>query len=252
LKSQTWQIRQLTRVFPVDDIRNQRTYKILPHRFLPEFDQSLYIDNGVLLKPPAEAIFATADLSSGMALPAHGFRKSLLEEFSVVAEHGLDDPSRIAEQLRHYTAEYGDVLAQKPFWNGFLIRDHRNATVTRAMEIWLAHVYRYARRDQLSAPVAFHQAGLVPAVLRIDNYESDFHTWPNFPDRKVEKRLWTKVDPGAAELLSLKAEILALEHQLATLRREHETVLNATTWRWLNPMRAFARRLQGVVTGINK
>ena len=51
------------------------------------------------------------------------------------------------------------------------------------MRIWLAHVLRFSRRDQLSANFVFGQAGVVPHRLNIDNFSSWFHTWPVYHER---------------------------------------------------------------------
>ncbi len=231
--SETWQIRPLNPIFPADAIRSQREYKLLPHKFLPEFDASLYIDNSVLLTVPPEQVFEKIPYPSGISLPAHSFRASVEDEFLEVAKDRLDDPARIAEQLDHYRANWPDVLAQKPFWNGILLRDHHNPVVIAAMETWRAHNYRYSRRDQLSAPVAFAQAGLIPDVMVINNFKSWFHSWPHAPDRKAGRRLWPAVDVYAAHnrWLAVEHDRAAVQRQLTALTLEHQAVLNSTSWR---------------------
>ena len=81
----------------------------------------------------------------------------------------IDDPARVAEQLAHYMAAFPALLDQAPFWTALLLRDHRDKLVQTAMEIWLAHVFRYARRDQLRL-AAFHLGGARPETLDIDNH----------------------------------------------------------------------------------
>jgi hypothetical protein len=103
----------------------------------------------------------------------------VLEEFLEVEALGYDDQGRLFEQLNHYALELPEVLNERPFWTGVLLRDHRDPKVRNMLDIWLAHVQRYSRRDQLSVNVAFRRAGLRPEVLRIDNHESWFHSWPN-------------------------------------------------------------------------
>jgi hypothetical protein len=198
LVSDTWQFRPLAAVFAADHSRNQRAYKLCPHRHLPEFDRSLYIDNTVLLKVAPEQIFAATDLSSGMCLPEHSFRETVLDEFLAVVDDGLDDPGRIFEQLNHYSIEAPEILSAKPLWSAIMLRNHRNPRVVEAMEIWLAHVYRYARRDQLSSRLAFSMAGLQPGVMCIDNYQSWFHSWPHAIQRN-ERRNWRSM-PAFAPL----------------------------------------------------
>lgn len=186
LKSDTWQIRRITPPFAADPARSQRDFKLRPHVHLPDFDASLYIDNSVLLKEPPELLFERHFPASGFCLPRHSFRASILDEFIEVAKLGFDDQGRIFEQLNHYLADWPEVLREQPYWAGIMLRDHRNPRVREMLEIWLAHVYRYSRRDQLSCMVAFRQAGLVPDVLDVDNHASWFHTWPHALERKRE------------------------------------------------------------------
>jgi hypothetical protein len=98
---------------------------------------------------------------------------------------GYDDQGRLFEQLNHYALELPEVLEERPFWTAVLLRDHRNPKVRRMLDIWHAHVQRYSRRDQLSVNLAFRRAGLTPEVLRVDNHESWFHSWPVGTSRRA-------------------------------------------------------------------
>ena len=169
LRSETWQIRQVEPLFGVDPIRSQRALKLRPHVHLLDFDCSIYIDNSVVLKTPPEALVEQYLGASAFCLPEHSFRDSVLEEFLEVEALGYDDQGRLFEQLNHYALELPEVLNERPFWTGVLLRDHRDPKVRNMLDIWLAHVQRYSRRDQLSVNVAFRRAGLRPEVLRIDN-----------------------------------------------------------------------------------
>ena len=250
LTSETWQLRRLMPLFGRDDIRNQRASKLLAHEVLPEFAQSLYIDNSVVLKQPPERLFEVADLSNGLAVPAHSFRNTVLEEFHEVAAGGLDDPSRIAEQLLHYQESCPQVLREAPVWAAILLRDHNAPAMRAAMRFWLAHVLRYARRDQLSANAAFAQAGLLPALLAFDNYDSAFHSWPHHASRRTEARLWRPQEAEQAlaarlieavyEAETARSRLAAAEQLLQQLRYEHDVLLRSTAWRLTAPLRRFA------------
>jgi hypothetical protein len=250
LRGESWEMRHVSPIFEMDPIRSQRDFKIRPHVHLPEFDASLYIDNGVLLKEPPESLFELFDKGSGFCLPAHSYRDTVLDEFLAVAELGLDDQSRVFEQLNHYTIDYPDVLQQRPHWNGLLLRDHRNATVQVTLDLWMAHVHRYSRRDQLSISVALRRSGLSPQVLQIDNYESRFHSWPHAQGREVAKRrAQVSLCPPGARIRELEQQLAGrtreLEQRLAARTRDHEQQLAAISasisWRITAPLRNAAR-----------
>ena len=171
LQSETWQIRHVKPLFGMDPVRSQRALKLCPYQYLPSFDASLYIDNSVLFKIEPEQFIERYLGDAGFCLAEHSFRESVLDEFLEVEAQSLDDPARIFEQLNHYTMEFPELLQERPYWTGILLRDHRNPKVRGMLELWWAHVQRYSRRDQLSINVALKESGISPAVLRIDNLD---------------------------------------------------------------------------------
>src|SRR6202042_2986406 len=91
---------------------------------------------------------------------------SVMDELLGVSIQGLDDQSRIFEQLNHYAVASPDILN---------------------VETWSAHVLRYSRRDQLSVTAAFRHVGLAPDVMKIDPGSSWFHSWPHTVGRNRER-----------------------------------------------------------------
>jgi Protein of unknown function (DUF616) len=209
LQSETWRIVLVTPEFGMDPIRSQREVKIRAHRYLPDFDQSLYIDNTVLLIQPPERVFETYQDASGLTVFPHSFRDTTLDEFLVVAREGLDDSARIFEQLNHYFAERPDVLQEKPYWTGILLRSHAAPAVVKAMETWALHVLRYARRDQLSLNFALRPSGLTPHSPEVDNHASWFHSWPHPTLRRADMRRANgfSLSPPIAQLRSLEQRL---------------------------------------------
>jgi hypothetical protein len=262
LQSETWQIRHVKTLFGMDPVRSQRALKLRPHEYLSGFDASLYIDNSVLLKIEPEQLIERYLADSGFCLPEHSFRETLLEEFLEVEARGLDDPARIYEQLNHYMMEFPELLQERPYWTGILLRDHRNPKVRTMLELWWAHVQRYSRRDQLSINVALKEAGLCPEVLRIDNYDSVFHTWPHRVMRTKKRRVWS-----SATFSHPVARIKGLERQIRELEREHDSrkqalvetrktlkaerrknkALRASSWRLASRLRSTGEAYRSIV-----
>lgn len=172
LQSQTWQIVQVKPLFELDPIRSQRVFKLRPYQYLPQYDQSLYIDNALVLDQPPEALFELANLETGFSLAPHPHRNKVIDEFWEVVQQGLDDSSRIFEQLNHYSALDPAVLQSKPFTANLMLRDHRHPHLVEAMEVWLAHILRFSRRDQLSLGFALSSVGLQPHPLAVDYLNS--------------------------------------------------------------------------------
>lgn len=179
LRSDTWEIRVVKPIFPMDAVRSQREFKLRPYLHLPDFDASLYIDNRVLLSVPPEEVIERYAHDSDFIVPTHSHRESVLDEFIEIARIGYDDETRLFEQLNHYALTAPDVLEARPTWNAILIRDHNDPQIRAMLELWLSHVNRYSRRDQLSFSYAASRTGLSPRIIEIDNFSSWFHKWPN-------------------------------------------------------------------------
>ena len=160
-------------------------------------------------------------LASGISIPEHSFRDTTLDEFLEVARLGFDDQNRIFEQLNHYMLDYPEVLQEKPYWAGIMLRDHRNEKVRKMLEFWLAHVQRYSRRDQLSVNVALRNTGLTPDCMNIDNHASWFHSWPHTEGRN---RLKGARCPTTSHMPSI-AYIRQLEQAVLDQARLHEQSL---------------------------
>jgi hypothetical protein len=217
--SKTWQLRPVSPLFEMDSVRSQRVLKILSHKYLPDFDVSLYLDNGVLLKQPPEEFIAHHFPDSGFCLPEHSFRDNVLDEFLAVSDLGLDDPSRIFEQLNHYAVTDPEGLQEKPYWTAILLRDHRNPAVRDLLELWSAHVQRYSRRDQLSLNYVLRRCGLTPNALSMNNHSSSFHSWPH----KTPANQPTRTHRPVAAYGTLSARIRELETTLASEKQNAET-----------------------------
>jgi hypothetical protein len=230
LTSRSWTIVQVPTAFPMDPIRSQRILKTCPHSVpaLAGFDHSLYIDNSVVLRVPPEQFVGTLAMDSGMGLPTHSFRHSVHDEFIEVARLGFDDQGRIFEQLNHYLASEDAALEERPHWTAILLRDHRNARVRHAMELWASHILRYSRRDQLSFNTVVRMAGLTPDRWEMDNLESFFHKWPHAPGRERfagTRNPLTSVMPLPTQLAQTRSEMAQMRGELDVLQRESDGFL---------------------------
>jgi len=220
LESETWQIQLVRPIFGMDPVRSQRELKIRPHAHLPGYGRSLYIDNSVVLTHPPELLFENQFPKTGLRLPEHSYRKTVLDEFVEVSRLGFDDQNRIFEQLNHYMCDNPSVLEEAPYWTAILLRDHGHAGLRDMLDIWASHVLRYSRRDQLSFNFACRHAGFKPDAWQIDNYESWFHTWPHTAMRQRDKGMRSPalaLSPPAARIRSLEMALTEQEDKRQSL-----------------------------------
>lgn len=270
LRSDTWTIRVVEPVLPLDPIRSSREPKLLAHRHLPDHDVSLYLDNSVELHVPAhEIIDAWLGPDDLAAFPAHSFRGSVRAEFEEVLLIGLDSDFRVEEQLHDYERAHQTALARRPLWNGMIVRRHHHPHVISAMERWWTHVLRYSRRDQLSAWAAFDEAVFMPRVVEIDNHESPLHRWPIDVGRAPEagqerfrepeerlaaasaecerlrverERLRSEVDALAARLAEVQSCAERTGQELSAVTADRDRLAAAVQW-WTDTQADTERRL---------
>jgi hypothetical protein len=178
-----WKAVQHAPRLPTDPIRSARAIKILGDSALSAYDVTVWIDNRVRLKIPAEELverFLPSD--ADIAVPLHSYRRSLSDEFDAILSGRFDDPRRVREQRFAYAQAIPHLPARPVYWTAILIR-RNNATIRAFNTIWWEQVVRYSRRDQLSFPYA---CDMVPelgvAPITVDNFESDFHEWRKTSD----------------------------------------------------------------------
>jgi hypothetical protein len=255
LKSETWKIRVINPRFPRDSVRSQRYLKIIGPELLSEYDESLYIDNSILLKTLPERIFEEWFTSNDFSLPLHSFRDTVAAEFDEVAVNGLDDPTRIHEQFINYSITLPSVLNEKLFCTGIMLRRHTIA-VYKTMQLWFENVLRYSRRDQLSINYAILVTGLKTTALEIDIHSSEFHTWPNIRGRKhnirnfnlsdilftskaVIGRLENKLGKLNQAISDYDRQIAASRYELTETRIRLQAIEQSRSWRMTAPYRWF-------------
>jgi hypothetical protein len=266
LASQVWDIRLIQPRFPRDLQRSQRDIKLRGHHDLDRFARTLYIDNSVSLRVPPETFLSTFLGDAELAIPLHSYRETVLDEFVTVANHGLDEPTRIYEQLAHYQAEYPEALREVPLWNAIIAR-LRTPRVDEFMNRWFDEVLRYSRRDQLSTNAMLMASGVDARRVELDNYESSLHSWPVAPRYRpyhgaqgpgtyvpdvarmklMEAEIRTlKADreSTALELARLRereAELFAVEADRARLAAHLEQMTSSRSWQVTAPLRALRR-----------
>lgn len=262
LTSETWHIEHIRPSLPGDTVRSARVLKIRGHTLLGSYDETLWIDNTVLLTAdPAGILNAWLD-DADLAVPHHSFRESVADEFDVVAALRLEDPVRVYEQRAHYMAAAPNLLSAPALWTGMLARRHIPA-VASTMEVWLDNVLRYSRRDQLSIVLAIAAAQHPVTVVEIDNNASQWHAWPRSVGRargaptvipEVEQTLLARTALLAHSLeeqaIQLGHAVEVRERTIGELERELGEITASTSWRATAPLRAVStasRRGVGVL-----
>jgi len=223
LRSDSWQVVLVEPAYASDPVRSARRLKILGHPQVVDLDETLYIDNSVVLRVPPEQILDEWLAGADFAAPAHSFRDQVADEFEAVVTSGFDEPARVYEQARHYFEELPDVMAAKPLWAAMVAR-RRTPVVTAFERQWFDDILRYSRRDQLSMMAALRRSPeLAWRSIELDNLGTTLHAWPVVArrDRLAGRRApgeWQQ--PVALELRSLRRRNEEFAEQAERLRHD--------------------------------
>lgn len=222
LTSETWKIEFINPILPFDSSRSSRLYKIKPHLFLSEYQTSLYIDNSMVLKIRPEEIFKDLlDEHSQAVFIHHSFRETVLDEFSEILKLNLDHPGTVLEQLDVYYRLYPEILSRKPVFGGFIIRNHHNPDCISAMEDWLAQVYKYSRRDQLSLNYVLNKNNSFKyTLLDFDIRSNQYFNWPigvRYGNRTVDITKEKTTNSDILVLSKIQDELRNCNQQLQVL-----------------------------------
>ena len=154
-----WKIRQVLPLYE-DNTRTARKYKILPHRFLSEYDVSIWTDGNELIVGDVDKLQNQFLNDKNMAVYNHmscwDRRNCVYQEAQAIFDLGnrdsnnwKDNPSIIIKQMERYNLE------KYPPNNGLIVsgvmfRKHNNQNIIKAMEFWWQELKRGSKRDQLS------------------------------------------------------------------------------------------------------
>lgn len=165
-----WKIEKIP--FETMDIqRLSRFPKLQPHRFLKEYDFSIYIDANIDIATNYVYERAEQLYESGIKLAGikHQLRKCLYRESLEVMLRGVEkNRRRVILQMKEY------VKSDFPFNFGMyeanvIYRIHNDAQVIGQCDIWWHWQQNYSRRDQLSYSFSLWKAKIPLNYLLVEN-----------------------------------------------------------------------------------
>ena len=167
-KSDTWDVRIIPKIY--DGARDSKKPKILPHRYLQDYDISIWIDGDVKITSDVDILVDKHLKDKDYAVLNHEFcgisttgnlnvRKCIYEEAKFIKwlgdnhprKHYKDNLDIINNQVDRYRQEgYPENNGQAR--NTVILRRHHNQNIIKTMEDWWTEVKYGSKRDQLSFP----------------------------------------------------------------------------------------------------
>ena len=142
-----WEIRPLA-FAELDNTRNNRWHKIHPHKLLPNYNESIYLDANIDILSPY-LFDQIKSLNQPFILPRHPSRNCIYDEYDNVLAEFMDDPRRVIRELK-LIRRSGMPKSFGLTENNILYRRHNENAIISLMEDWWEMIRTYSRRDQLS------------------------------------------------------------------------------------------------------
>jgi hypothetical protein len=150
LVSRGWQV-VLVQLNGEQPAQANRRYKMHPHKYLPNYERSLYVDGNIEIVADPSPLFEKYLANAVIAIPKHQDRICTYAEAHLCMAGGLVSRELTEKQMARYEAD-GFPLNFGLNENNVIFRSHNDRDVVTLMESWWDEYYTGGRRDQLSLP----------------------------------------------------------------------------------------------------
>jgi len=146
IKSNVYKIIKVEVPKGLDNVRFARQIKILPHKFLPEYDLTIWHDGNITQQKDIKRI--VANMSFDFLLMKHPNRTCIYQEAKAIINMKLESKTIVNRQIARYVKrsfpkDYGMVAT------GVMFRK-KTKEVIDLCEDWFKEILDGSRRDQLS------------------------------------------------------------------------------------------------------
>jgi hypothetical protein len=155
IESQVWDVRKVLPLYS-DNTRTARKYKVLPHRFVSEYDYSVWIDGNFDVVGDFRQLIDDSLMKVYDHTSCYDSRNCVYEEANAIFRLGQepgkkfkDNPFTIKSQMERYISE-GYPQNNGLLSSGVLFRKHNDSDVIKTMENWWTEIKYGSKRDQLS------------------------------------------------------------------------------------------------------
>ena len=187
VKSDLWEVRKSTPIYN-DPNRNAKKYKVLPHRYLSEYDWSVWIDGNIKIISDIRPLCSGDSYKLYDHMKTFDKRNCVYDEAQTILNFGKinserypekgiknwkDNPKLIVEQMNKYISEgypKQNGLSTTPI----MIRNHNNRDVIKHNEDWWMEIKHHSKRDQLSFDYVGWKNGFNFVYLEGDSRNNEY------------------------------------------------------------------------------
>ena len=216
IQSDIWEIRPIPKELDgLSEVKKQRCIKICPHKYLPEYELSIWVDGSVKLKKDVNTYVNQNIKNGSVFIPRHPRRSCIYEECKACISMKKDKPETINAQKEKYRKEgfpenYGLVQSN------IVIRYHNEPDCIKLMEAWCNELKAGSHRDQLSFNYVLWKNPDVRFVYLDKNLcATDYFKWDNSHGKK-KTAATTKPSPSPKYAMSTLPEKDKIKAQVIT------------------------------------
>jgi hypothetical protein len=161
--SNVWNIRPMPdELKDLSQVKRQRCIKLLPHKYLPEYELSVWVDSNVDIKASVNKYMEDNKINKDtgyLFVGEHPRRKCIYEEAKECIRLKKDTPENINPQMDYYRNEGMPENFGLP-QTCILFRYHNDERAKKFGEMWFEEVKNWSHRDQLSFSYAAWKLGM--------------------------------------------------------------------------------------------
>lgn len=149
-----WKVKKINST-DQDPYMLSKMYKILPHRFFPEYEISIWIDaSAINIHGQFHNLISEFMRNYNFLICKHPTRKCVYEEAIACLRTKRDKIERITKQINRYKDEC--YPSKNGLYScGFLVRKHNE--IKEFSEAWWEEIINNCRRDQISFPYMYNK-----------------------------------------------------------------------------------------------
>jgi hypothetical protein len=219
-----------------DPTRDARMYKILPHKFLPGYDYTVWLDGSLIIKDPRIAELVSKALKDKeMALFKHRERNCIYKELEVCIEQKRDDPEVMRAQIEKYRKEgypENNGLGE----TGVLIRKKSNKVI-KHNEAWWNEIESHSKRDQLSFNYVLWKQGLETAQIEGNAEFNPYFYWHAIHGSKLGilgPAFDDLIEKQYDDLRDREEKLKELISESETLKERYDNIQKSRFWKLRN------------------
>lgn len=173
LKSDIWEIRYVDLKKEQNIALKVREYKIMPHRYFPDYDTSIWIDGNFSIVGSQRRFMEKYQRQADILFFPHYERNCVYSEIAACMMANRAPKSLLMKQMRkllsvNYPEDNGLLSA------GYIVRNHNEPKIVKAMEEWYEEVRKYSQRDQISLPYILYKNNLMFDICNEVIFENEW------------------------------------------------------------------------------